>query len=543
MSAGDKEDLGLCNTGLSWIMGISLTGLLLAAVWFRCRLLENIPGLNGDEAWYGVKAVEMIRGTWATWRTPTGNPLNPFFIGPLALMHLWFGPSIVLLRAAAVLGGLLALVLNWLLCRWVYDGRTAWISTAVLAVLPIDIVYSRFAWDASQSLAATLPVVYFSLAALRFPQWKGRLIGAAIFCQAIAVIVHPTNIFVAPVIAAGLAVLWTQGDLRLSTRGLSKHPFLAATLITLCLLIVIWIMWMAAGTPMPHRLNVRFRELINSNNMLSALILFPRLFTGGTAYGYIAGSHSWFQWPRAADSGGFAADVLVFWLLMLWAGIMLWRSWKWAGRLEDGVLIAGWALTLAAFLLFAGPGAMAPDYERFAICLIAPTVLILSRALSLACSLSARASRMILLAAALAGWFMLADFYEHYFCFIEKTGGQSHLTFRTAAEDPKYSALKYILEHRKAGKTMIIAGEWWNYWPLKYLGSAESDLRVLTSEDARKEAEEIAAAQKEGRVWHVEFYGSNALRKVEADLAQNVINRHQIKQYGGRPILVVLKPE
>jgi len=393
----------LSKAFISWIIGIGLIGLMIAAVWFRCRSLENIPGLNGDEAWYGVWAVEMPRGTPATWQTPTGNPLNPFFIGPLMLLHIWFGPSIVLLRAVAVAGGLLALLINWGLCRWVFDSRMAWISTAVLGVLPIDIAYSRFAWDAGQSLAATLPVAYFALAAIRFPQWQWRLIAAAVICQFIAVLVHPTNIFAVAVILAALTVLWRPSEPGSSIRRLLKHPLVMTAALTLCLLIGIWIIWLSR-TPMPYWLDARLRELFNSNDMLNASLFYPRLFNGGTIYRYIAGSHSWFQWPLCFDSEGFAADVLVFWMLILSAGTILWRSWRSAGRMEDGVLIAAWALELAAFLLLAGPRAMAPGQERFAICLIAPTVILLSRALALACSWSSSAGRMALLAAVWVGW-------------------------------------------------------------------------------------------------------------------------------------------
>jgi uncharacterized membrane protein len=508
-------------------------------MWFRCRSLANIPGLNGDEAWYGVQAVEMLRGTTTSWLTPTGNPLNPFFIGPLILLHWWFEPSIVLLRSVAVAGGLLALVLNWILCRWVYDTRTAWISTAVLAVLPINIAYSRFAWDASQTLAATLAVMYFALAAVRFPQWKVRLLAAAIVCQVIAVLVHPTNIFAATAIAAALAAQWKPGDLVSSIRGSMKHPLVIIAALSICLFIGIWIVWLLCSQ-MPHLLEVRLRGLLNSNDILNALIFYPRLFVGGTIYRYIAGAHSYFEWPLAFDREGFGVDVPVFWLLILAAGIILWRSWKLASRKEDGVLIAALVLELAGFWLFALSRAMLPGNERFAICLIAPTAIVLCRAFALALPRNPPASRAALLAALLVGWFVLTDFHVHYFRFIEQTGGQAHLTFRTATEEPKDAALKYILEHRKPGETLIVAGEWWNLWPLRYLSMAEGDLCVLKPEEANNEAGKFAAAKNEGGIWYVEFSGSEALRKIEAELPKKDLDRHEINDYGGRPILTVL---
>jgi hypothetical protein len=518
---------------VSGIIAVNLIGLFILAVWFRCRALDNIPGLNGDEAWYGVQAVQMLRTGPLSWQTPTGNPLNPLFFGPLALLNLWFGPSIVLLRLVAVVGGLLALLINWFLCRWVYDRRMAWITTAVLAVLPINIAYSRFAWDASQSLAATLPVVYFSLATVRFPQWKARLIGAAIACQIVATLVHPTNIFTAAAIAAALAPAGAPDDPGKTIRRWWKHPLAVAAAATVCILLGLWITWLAR-TPLPRWLGARLSESMHAGSTPNVSILFPRLLSGDTIYRFLAGSRSWFQWP-------FSADVIVFWLLIVAAGIILWRSWKSAGRREDGVLLAAWLMALAAFLWLAGPRALAPGQERFAICLIALTVISFCRALTLVLAWSTAAGRMLLLAASVAGWGMLADFQTHYFRFIEKTGGQAHLTFRTGPAEPKAAALKYILEHRRPGQTWIIAGQWWNLWPLRYLGAKESALCVATLREAAKE-EKFAAAEEQGRAWFVEFSESEPLRNVEAKFAGTDVQRHEIKDYAGRAVLTIVHP-
>ena len=94
---------------------LNALALVLAAVWLRGQALGNIPGVNGDEAWYGVEAWRMLHGQAAGWHTPTGNPLNPLLVGPLALLHLWLPPSIVLLRSVALASGLAALAVNWLL--------------------------------------------------------------------------------------------------------------------------------------------------------------------------------------------------------------------------------------------------------------------------------------------------------------------------------------------------------------------------------------------------------------------------------------------
>ncbi len=145
------------------LAALNFAGLILAAVTLRVWHLGTVPGLNGDEAWLGVQAAHLAAGEPVVWRTPTGNPINPFLLWPVAALHLVFGPSVVVLRVVALVSGLAALGVNWWLCRRVLDRNTALVSTALLAVMPITIAYSRFAWDASQTLLATVLVLYLAL--------------------------------------------------------------------------------------------------------------------------------------------------------------------------------------------------------------------------------------------------------------------------------------------------------------------------------------------------------------------------------------------
>src|ERR1700676_2739427 len=92
------------------LLTINVAALLVTAVWFRCCDLSRVPGVNGDEAWYGVQAELVLRGEPVPWRTPTGNLMNPFFFGPQLLLHALWPPSFELLRATALASGLAALV-------------------------------------------------------------------------------------------------------------------------------------------------------------------------------------------------------------------------------------------------------------------------------------------------------------------------------------------------------------------------------------------------------------------------------------------------
>ena len=548
-------------TAARWFLLLNAAALVLVALWFRVRSLGNIPGVNGDEAWYGVVAWQMTHGGPVNWHTPTGNPLNPLFVGPLALLHIWLPPSIVLLRCMALAGGLAALVVNWWFCRWVFDRRTATVSTVVLAILPINIAYSRFAWDASQSLAVTLPVLYLSLAAVRFPHRFGPWIAAATLALALAFWVHPTNVFAGAPILVAWAV-WrrrknaehTVEDNDHKPSGWRVRAWCLALFATAGLLATAWVgtaRW--AHGPLPGRLSrqlASLHELVIPGDRVPAAVLYPRLFTGGTVYRYLAGSRSWFEWPLPAEFDGWGLDVGVFWVCLIGVVWVLWRS----GRLgrdhqsrADSVLLGGWALQIAAFLLAGGLDAMQPGEERFAICLIGPGVLLLSRGATLAWEAASTRWRVVLAVATLAGWPMLADFHTHYFRFIERTGGQSHLTFRTAAVEPKQAALQSILEDaRKTGTTgprrdevWIVCSEWWNRWPIHYLASERPGVRVVDPEQIG-EPNDYRRALAERRVWFVEFRGTEAERRVEARLADQRVTRRQFSDYGGRPLLSVL---
>jgi len=524
-------------------------GLLLVSAWFRCRSLENIPGINGDEAWYGVKALQFLWERQYHVQTPTGNPPNPFFFGPVLLLHLVFPPSIALLRWVSALSGLAMLIVNWLMCRWVFDRRTALISTLALAVLPINIAYSRFAWDASQSVLATLPIVYFSLAAVRFPQQRGRWVMAAGLAQIAALMVHPTNIFAGVIIAAALAVWVPWWEVRRTlVSQMRSHPLRSGTAVVVILLLVFAVGSMAAGSPRLSRFTKHMAkrdELPHPATESRYAVLYARLFTGGTVYRDIAGSRSWWEWPSADDAEGWGIDAVLFWAVVAAALWLLWRSRKMEGRLEDRVLIAAWVLQSLAFLLVAGPRGLIPGWQRYAMCLVAPTVVLTSRGLASCGVDSVWRRRLVLVAASLTGWLVLADFHANYFRFIRQTGGCGHETFRTAAVEPKQRALQYIVQHRNtqtgndASTTWLVTSQWWNYWPLRYLAMAEERIRVVEPAEIDN-SPEFELARRQGRVWCAEFSGSEELDRARAIFKDHTVDRCNFPDYGGRPLLTLL---
>ena len=197
---------------------------------------------------------------------------------------------------------------------------------------------------------------------------------------------------------------------------------------------------------------------------------------------------------------------------------------------------------MVASWLLAGPRAMVPSHERMSLFLLAPTVILVARGANRCRAVSPAAWGSLLLIASLAGWFVLADFHEHYFGVIERTGGRSEQTFRTAEVEPKQAALQIILQHRRPGTTWIVVSEWWNYWPIEYFAMVEEDIQVVNPEEAKTEPG-FDEALRQGRVWCVEFSDSEGLRQARQMLDRHEVREWQVEDFGSRPLLSVLHGE
>ena len=355
-----------------------------------------------------------------------------------------------------------------------------------------------------------------------------------------ALLVHPTNIFSVVAVGVALAMQWRR--FRINARSITVVVLIGLTLAV----------WVATRVKAPGALDSgrglhNLRALVYPQHWAYFTELYAGLFSGQTTYQYISGAHSWLQWPELGGNPLCVLGVVLPWAAIFAAAWILWRKPAWdqspppgdsaltqdeSHRIAaaDRLLVAAWLLQLAAFLVVAGPAALMPDQTRFAMCLIGPAVLLASRG-AVVWATRLRAVRLVAIVVALAaGWFVLADFQQHYFRFIEQTGGRAHRTFRTAAVEPKRAALDYVLDHRGAGVTWIVADEWWSYWPLRYLSMGQPDIDVVMHDEAISRPD-FAAAQADGRLWHVEF--------VESRPPGRRAQEQQILDYGGRPVLSV----
>jgi hypothetical protein len=510
--------------------------LLVVVLALRMWRLENIPGVNGDEAWSGVQAARLAAGESSAWWTPTGNPVNVFFLFPLAALHTVFAPSFALLRVVSLASGVAALAVNFFLCRRVFDQRTAVVSTLLLAVLPIDIAYSRFAWDASQSLLATMLVLYLPLLHYGKGYETPSLGVAGLVALAAALVVHPTNLFAAPLVVVPIAYAWRN-------TAWSKIQQIAVPLRgwTLALLVVggvaaAYVAIMAVSGTAATRRGPDELGLFVQNYL--------HLFSGATVYEYIsgvdaaAGFVASYAWLPLASNWLFAATVAI-------GGWGMMRRLHADGSPGDVVLLIGWAVMLLGFFLVAGPDAIAPHLERYGICLIAPGAVVLSRGLAWWIEPRQSHARAAAWLLAASGWLVAVIFYLGYFDFMEQTGGRSHMTFRTAAVEPKLAALRYIEAHRAAGERVrIVAGQWWNYWPLAYLATGDGTLRVESGQSWQTTNATRNDEDRSAQTWYVEFAGSPQEASLLGRLRQagENVERHLILDYAGEPVLSVVGP-
>lgn len=548
------------------VVTANVLSLLMVAVVMRFISLGNTPGINGDEAWMGVQATKMLHGSDFSGRTPTGNPLNLLLFVPELAMHALVTPSATALRLPAAMSGILALLANFFLGRIVFGRTTAWISTVLLAVLPVNIAYSRFAWDSCQTLLATSCTILPALLAVRVPKQKMQWLLIAGLAQMVSILVHPTNIFVLPLVAtafgfscrAELCDRWTN---RLDAW---RRAALLATVAALA----VGGAWLVATTR-PASVGIARRlEIVRANcrsleSTTKFVKYFSRLFSGVTVYQYIAGScPDDYSLAMVADDSAPGAglapaprpdlascrahDLATF-------AVFIGAAFAFVGRLRrersvlDICLLAGWLLTLVGFFLVTEPerGIM-PHFERYAICLVAPTSLLLSRAAEwIVAGRATRAGTASLLAIA---WICLGSFHWHYFRFISQTGGESHIAFRTARVEPKVAALQQIQARHAPGQPVwVVAQEWWSWMPLQYLASELADVRVVRLDDlALDHQSQAMAAIAEGRLYAVEFPRTPGAQQVRRWLrlhADAPIHEELITDERGRPILELLHVE
>jgi hypothetical protein len=477
--------------------------LVGTAVCFRLLHLGSIPGINGDEGWWGVQATHWLHGQPYQATTTSGNPIDMFLLVPLGLVHGLAPPSFVLLRIIPATVNLLALAVGFVLVRRLYDETTAWIQTITLAILPTAISHSRFCQDPSQSIPWTGLVVYLSLLGLQERRRAWLYAAGVILLFPVAIWTHPTNVFIAPFVLLPVAAAAAPLVPR-SRRGRTIVVAVTAGLVIVAAAAALpSLSHYAASNAFLNRpwLSVAGARLTHIAAWYEFLKNYIRLFDGVTIYHYFVDPHAI---SRASDIGFGLVFVVVAWGLRLALQ---------EPRPADAGLVFAWVSMCLLFFAFGGPEAIRPHAERWGLCLIAPGTVVIARAFAAVIARAPARRAWTIGAAAAAAAGLLGSFYLNYFREFETSGGRSHITFITAATEPKQQALEQVLAKRTAGEpVLIVAQQWWQFWPITYLAQAHPEVTVTMTlpPDDRPELQEALAR---GRLFFVEFTGSEELTR------------------------------
>lgn len=526
--------------------------IVATSLWCRVHSLENLPGINGDEAWYGVQAFQISTGRPFALRTPTGLPLNPFFTGMEVPLVRVFRPSFWILRVPAVVSGILAMALIFWLGSRILDRTTALIATILLAVLPSAIGYSRFGWDSSQTLLFSFLALYFA--------HRGKTL-ALLICFAFCLLVHASNIFLFPVLLCPfLVALWSAEKVPTKRRLILV---LTAVLGLLALLVLVLIDSDPGRFPLAPR--------AAPSNWLRFFGHYGRLISGITLYEFVVGPLS----PRTRDvyDGAFWG---LFLALLVFGGPRLIRDRCW----DRLALIAGLVLGALGLYLVTGPDLIQPHRERYGMYLVVPTILVIASLVTAVLPLkdetrlrNARQAGFAVMV--VLGWIILYSFKVQYFDALRSTGGESHLTFRTSQIEPKQQAIQLILEDlarlRRAAARVegnaqspgnpnepigrgvdsvqpVIAENWWLYWPLRFLACRnpeidiipfEDDASFLVLADRAKRAPAMTTLSSGG--YAVAFAGGDFEKLLASSIPADRLDRWDILDYGGRKLITVFR--
>jgi hypothetical protein len=519
--------------------------LLTTAILFRILHLSSMPGVSGDEGWWGMQSLAWLANRPYEAHTTSGNPTDLLFLVPVAYAQEIGPPSFTLLRLVPALVNLIALPIGFWFVRRVYGRTTAWIYTVALAIQPTAIAHSRITQDPSQSIFWTGLVVYLSLLAVDGRNRAWAFLGLTLAFPA-ALWTHPTNVFVAPfVLAAVVAAIAPlvlrrverEGGLVAPTRRRAILVVAGIVLLTTALVLALARSLVAYMTMWSESLDKPWVELAavrvtDGRQWFEFAANNGRLFNGVTVYHYFSGAR---PTTLPYDTGFVLVALAVSCALVLAIAV--------ERRRTDMALAASCVATWIGFYLFAGPQALRPHAERWGLCLIVPAMLVLARGVTVWIERAPRLRWITIGAASCVAALLLASFYVNYFREFAVTGGGSHLAYVTAPIEPKQQALQLVLSQRGASsRATIVTQQWWLYWPIAYLASAHPGVTVVRGAPIDRPAD-VQDAVRDGTLFVVEFVDTPELTSAIGWVNERGlrVTRTAVRDASGRELLEVLQ--
>jgi hypothetical protein len=313
---------------------------------------------------------------------------------------------------------------------------------------------ARIGWDPGATILLSLLTVAFAIGN------RPWLCGASFL---LALVAHPTNVFLAPTVATQWwpAILETYRTL--SPRVRRRIVWSAALVIPPAGVIL----WNAART-------AAHAGLLPSVELVAERVTLPSswyalgagltsLFSGVTSATAIAGP---------PPSGlRLVANAIVLTAFAL-AALGCWWSRHGVAAARMVRLAGGLAVSIVAFHVVAGSRALDPGAERYAMFLLIPVAVLCAAGLGYA----GRAGSAAAVALCVA---LTAVLSIGYFLPLAREGGHGHSTYRTGPVEPKHAAFEFVNAHsRDARVVAVFAEDWWLYWPIRYLAWHERRMYI-----------------------------------------------------------------
>jgi hypothetical protein len=387
--------------------------------------------------------------------------MNAPFFG-LVVLFQWLLPSSFLtLRLPALVHSLLAPALGLLLFRrrgWRFAGFFA----AALFVLPIHIGYARFAWDAS---AVPTVMVLALAAAMERRAWLTAL------AFALCLWVHPVTVFALPMLLAPFVMRLEDADGRAKTLRLLAWGVLAVPLVALAAAALLRfgllpnVVAAALRGDLPRKIADR---LTSPGDLLHFVRLYADLLLGPTLYRYITGSL-----PDTIGTLHLAFGLTLMAALSVAALPRLVRG----RRSGDIALLLGLGASVFVSYAIGGLQVLAPGTERYGMFLTVPACYLLASFADVLAD--ARSWPWVRAALCVTAALLLLSFQAFYVEALRQPDLQRHDTFRTGEVEPKLAAWDALLALRDPSRpAIVLAQDWWIYWPVRYLAHDQPNLRV-----------------------------------------------------------------
>ncbi|MCW5853845.1 MAG: glycosyltransferase family 39 protein [Anaerolineae bacterium] len=156
---------------------ILLLGITLLAAFFRFYRLDTLPPGDGyDQAWYGVDALEILRGARPVY-LPTNHGREVMFSYLVALFTALLGANPFAIHVASALVGLLAVPAVFLMAETMFADEDGWLRKygGLTAALMVAVSYWDLQWSRHGVRAILVPLF---TALIVYTLWRGLRTGS-----------------------------------------------------------------------------------------------------------------------------------------------------------------------------------------------------------------------------------------------------------------------------------------------------------------------------------------------------------------------------